>query len=81
LSFVTKNGLYLAFNDEDMAVGTTTMNTNATWLVTRMEKVSTAIEEIVTEENNGEFYDLQGRKIQNPGKGVYIKNGKKIIIK
>ena len=81
LSFVTKNGLYLAFNDEDMAVGTTTMNTNATWLVTRMEKVSTAIEEIVTEENNGEFYDLQGRKIQNPGKGVYIKNGKKMIIK
>ena len=81
LSFVTKNGLYLALNDEDMAVGTTTMTTNATWLVTRMEKVSTAIEEIVTEENNGEFYDLQGRKIQNPEKGVYIKNGKKMIIK
>ena len=25
-------------------------------------------------------YDLQGRKVQNPGKGVYIVNGKKIII-
>ena len=25
-------------------------------------------------------YDLQGRKVQNPGKGIYIVNGKKIII-
>ena len=30
---------------------------------------------------NGEFYDLQGRKIKTPGKGLYIKNGKKYIIK
>ena len=25
-------------------------------------------------------YDLQGRKVQHPGKGLYIVNGKKIII-
>jgi len=30
---------------------------------------------------DGEFYDLQGRKIKAPGKGLYIKNGKKYIIK
>ena len=28
-----------------------------------------------------DFYDLQGRKVSIPGKGIYIKNGKKIIIK
>ena len=30
---------------------------------------------------NGKVYDLQGRIIENPGKGIYIKNNKKIIIK
>jgi hypothetical protein len=33
------------------------------------------------EEVRGNVYDLQGRRIANPAKGVYIKNGKKIIIK
>ena len=30
---------------------------------------------------NDNFYDLQGRKIENPTKGLYIHNGKKVIIK
>lgn len=30
---------------------------------------------------NGKVYDLQGRIIENPDKGIYIKNNKKIIIK
>ena len=30
---------------------------------------------------DGKVYDLQGRMIENPGKGIYIKNNKKIIIK
>ena len=42
----------------------------------------TAIEEVKA--NNGEaktIYDLQGRKIENPTKGIYIIDGKKIMIK
>ena len=27
------------------------------------------------------FYNLQGVKVQNPVKGLYINNGKKVIIK
>ncbi len=27
------------------------------------------------------IYDLQGRAIQHPTRGIYIKNGKKIVIK
>ena len=27
------------------------------------------------------YYDLQGRRVSNPSKGIYITNGKKIIIK
>ena len=44
--------------------------------------VQTAIEEV--EANNGEantIYDLQGRKVENPTKGIYIINGKKTMIK
>ena len=29
----------------------------------------------------GDFYDLQGRKVANPTKGLYIVNGKKIVVK
>lgn len=27
------------------------------------------------------YYDLQGRSVENPAKGIYLKNGKKVIIK
>ena len=30
---------------------------------------------------DGEWYTLQGQRVQNPGKGLYIKNGKKVVIK
>jgi hypothetical protein len=32
-------------------------------------------------EGDGSTYDLQGRKVNAAQKGVYIKNGKKVIIK
>lgn len=32
-------------------------------------------------EFNGDFYNLNGQKVQNPTKGLYIVNGKKAIIK
>jgi hypothetical protein len=28
---------------------------------------------------NGEYYDLQGRKVAQPAKGLYIVNGKKVV--
>ena len=34
-----------------------------------------------TKTNVGPFYDLQGRRVDNPTKGIYIVNGKKVIIK
>lgn len=43
---------------------------------------STAIQNIEsTESNTGIFYDLQGRRVNNPTNGIYIVNGKKAIIK
>ncbi len=31
--------------------------------------------------DSSQYYDLQGRKTDKPGKGVYVKDGKKLIIK
>jgi hypothetical protein len=31
--------------------------------------------------SNGAIYDLQGRRVVKPLKGIYVKNGKKLIIK
>ena len=42
----------------------------------------TAIEEVETESGNVKgIYDLQGRRVTNPAKGIYIINGKKVIFK
>ena len=43
---------------------------------------STGISDINRETiNNNRYYDLQGRRVANPGKGVFVKDGKKVIIK
>jgi hypothetical protein len=80
LSFQAKeSNLYLAINSENMAVGTEALTENAMWLVTVAAKNMTAIEVVEEEKSDSVLYDLQGRKVTNPGKGIYIKNGKKVI--
>jgi len=34
-----------------------------------------------TDEVSGEYYDLNGRRVTHPGKGVYIVNGRKVVMK
>lgn len=47
----------------------------------------TSIDEVLNSQTvnrkslNGQLYDLQGRRIQNPVPGLYISNGKKLILK
>lgn len=43
---------------------------------------ATGINNVNVNENvNGSVFDLQGRKVSTPGKGLYIVNGKKVVIK
>ncbi len=42
---------------------------------------ATAIDAVEQSSAAGPVYDLQGRTVAHPSKGVYIRNGKKIIIK
>ena len=37
--------------------------------------------EDVVNEADGDIYDLLGRKVENPGRGIYIKNNKKFVVK
>ena len=41
----------------------------------------TGIESVTSNNSVGGIYDLQGRKVENPEKGIYIVNGKKILVK
>jgi flagellar basal body rod protein FlgG len=42
---------------------------------------TTAIRETKQSKDDGAYYTLQGQRVENPGKGLYIKNGKKVVIK
>ena len=46
-----------------------------------IEEGATSINAIENGQSTNEVFDLQGRQIKNPTKGLYIKNGKKVIIK
>lgn len=41
----------------------------------------TGIDTTCTENGQDVYYDLQGRRIKKPGNGIYIHNGKKVVIR
>ena len=43
--------------------------------------VPVGIEDITSTKEEKEIYDLSGRRVVNPTKGLYISNGKKVLIK
>jgi len=46
------------------------------------EDVETAITDVESEsETDNNYYDLTGRMVKNPTKGIFIKNGKKVFVK
>ena len=42
---------------------------------------TTAIEPVVTEIEDNIYYDLSGRRVENPTRGIYIFGGKKVFVK
>lgn len=47
----------------------------------RYKSVSSALEGIEADESNEVVYDLTGRRVTDPSKGIYICGGKKIVVK
>ena len=42
---------------------------------------SSGVETVGSEDEDAPYFDLMGRRVYNPGKGIYIRNGKKIVVK
>lgn len=55
-------------NASEWTVETTNLDTN-------VEKL------MISDDLNASYYDLQGRKVTNPTRGIYIKKGRKIVIR
>lgn len=88
LQFIDFIRVYTAVNQKCGRLGETSteiMGAEDLHLDTSIQRIKDAlagVESIKKETTiNGELYDLQGRKVKAPGKGLYIKNGKKYIIK
>lgn len=55
------------------------------WVIEKLAfDVNTGIDEVVNDSNDAAvegIFDLMGRKVENPTKGIYIVNGKKVLVK
>lgn len=63
---------YLLFNEEIAA---------REFLDIDIDGVSTGIKNMKVGSEDNVYYDLQGRRVLYPTKGLYIVNGKKVVIK
>jgi hypothetical protein len=77
LGFFKYNGGTIIANRAFMILDDETANVNI-YIVDEITGIS---EVKATETENAQIYDLQGRIVNNPTKGLYIVNGKKMVIK
>lgn len=49
------------------------------WAVLKVQ-VDTAIDELLQPGTPNVYYDLQGRPVANPTRGIYIRNGRKVVV-
>ena len=97
VSSLTADGssIYVLYNDEFVKTTSGTIKANRCYLPISMnvnarlaisfaddDNETTAIENVNRETiTNNNYYDMQGRKVAQPAKGLYIVNGKKVVIK
>lgn len=69
---------------EDPYGSGTTSARKASLITIDAEGVTTGVSEVETEKtpnNDGYFYNLNGIRVEHPKAGIYIRNGKKVVIK
>ncbi len=82
-------GFYKTNNDEGFTVRANsayipaqTVGEARTFIGFDFDNTTTAIEGVATvKENNGEIYNLQGQRVMKAQKGLYIIDGKKVMVK
>ena len=78
LGFYLANGMNLAANRAFMRIP---VQTAREFIGINFDGDATGIESIRLNGTDDAIYDLQGRKVMNPAKGLYIVNGKKVVVK
>ena len=93
---IGNNKCYLELPTSMVAVAASTRGAEANYLLDEPEMIklpilfrsigndgegTTGIKVQSSMQPDNAYYTLQGQRVQNPGKGLYIKNGKKIVIK
>ena len=80
---VVDGKLYLPANKAYLKVNSSAPDVLKIMTEAEYEAYVTGIEQITTSTTDGTkvIYDLQGRRVQAPSKGLYIVNGKKMIIR
>ena len=83
VGFYKYTGDILVKNKGFLDLSTVTDELVNTYAMSFDEMGPTGIENIDVEETVGsdEIYDIQGRKVNNPTKGLYIINGKKVLVR
>ena len=73
---------YLPLDGESLGIFDTTVNSPSAQLSNRYTfnfGGTTAVEVVNAEKANEVIYDLNGQRVENPTKGIYIVNGKKVV--
>lgn len=83
VGFYKYTGDTLVKNKGYLDLSTVTDELVNTYTMSFDEMGPTAIDDIDVEQSNGsgEIYDIQGRKVNKPSKGLYIINGKKVLVR
>ena len=90
-AYILKDGLFYECSGGTLAAGKAYLNDeNGVWATSSSPSFSlivdgetTGIDSLTPALNQGEgvYYDLSGRRIAEPTKGIYILNGKKVVVK
>ena len=71
----------LHYAESEKVVPWTVSADGSQWLITPVVPTGITCVEAASERNGNIIYDLQGRRVANPEKGVYIYDGRKIVLK
>lgn len=75
------NGTVSGLNEGTAVITATAGAFSATCTVTVEPDEEDAISEIIVESGINSIFDLQGRRVVSPGRGIYIVNGRKAVVK
>ena len=84
-NYILNGGTFYAANDKTVAEGKAYLQLSAAATARALvfdDEETTGIAVVnVSQKMNGEFFNLAGQRVAQPAKGLYIVNGKKVIMK